>query len=274
MNTIKLKSKGSDVFLLEQLLAELGYNVIVTDYFGKDTHAAVVDFQANNDLVSDGICGPKTWSMLINKVPKVLTGLEKMLSENDLIQFAQKYKIELAAIKAVNEVESNGRGFLVEGRPKILFEGHVFWKELQNRGLDPKTLVSPASSNVLFKNSTKVHYVGGKGEYDRLEKAAELGSSPLIKDAALCSASWGSYQVMGYHFKSLGYANITEFIQKMNAHEREHLDAFGRYLEVNNIIRHLKNHDWTAFARAYNGAGFAKFSYDIKIEKAYRKYSL
>jgi peptidoglycan hydrolase-like protein with peptidoglycan-binding domain len=272
MQTLRLRSTGQDVFLLEQLLVELGYNVIVTEYFGKDTHAAVVDFQTKNELVADGICGEKTWFKLLGQVPKVFDGLEKLLSENDLVQFANHYGLELAAVKAVNEVESAGKGFLVEGRPKILFEGHIFWKELQKRAIDPIQFVSTQNANVLFKDSTRVHYEGGKAEYDRLEKAAEIGNSPLIKEAAQASSSWGSFQIMGFHFKSLGYQSMDAFIKKMNLHEREHLAAFGKFLEVNNLLKHLKTKNWAAFARGYNGPGFAKNKYDEKMDRAYRKY--
>lgn len=272
MQTLRYRSIGTDVFLLEQLLVELNYNVIVTEYFGKDTQAAVIDFQTKNDLVADGICGEKTWLKLLSKVPKVFDGNEKLLSESDLIQFANKYSLELAVVKAVNEIESGGRGFLVEGRPKILFEGHIFWKELDKSSLNPSKFLSENTSNILFKDSTRKYYVGGKGEYDRLEKAAELSNNPTIKEAALSSASWGSFQIMGYHFKTIGYTSVNDFIQKMNNHEREHLAAFGKFIEVNNLLIHLKNKNWAAFARGYNGPGYAKNKYDVRMAKAYLKY--
>ena len=50
-----------------------------------------------------------------------------MLRESDLIAAADRLDVPLASIKAVNEVESSGRGFLADGRPVILFERHVFW---------------------------------------------------------------------------------------------------------------------------------------------------
>lgn len=126
MKTLKYRSNSQDVYLLEEVLVSLGYNIHVSTYFGKDTHEAIMDFQKNNNLVIDGICGPKTWSKII-EVQSLLTSFnDKYLSEQDLIDFAAKYNLELAAVKAVNEVESNGKGFLLDGRPRILFEGHIF----------------------------------------------------------------------------------------------------------------------------------------------------
>ena len=64
MKTIRYKSRGSDVHALEEILVEIGYTVVVNEFFGKDTHEAVMDFQTKYSLVVDGIVGSKTWSKL------------------------------------------------------------------------------------------------------------------------------------------------------------------------------------------------------------------
>ena len=60
-----------------------------------------------------------------------------MITEAEFEQVAKKYNIEVAAIKAVYEVETKNGGFLPDGRLKILFEGHVFWRQLVKKGVDP-----------------------------------------------------------------------------------------------------------------------------------------
>ena len=272
MKTIRHKSRGAAVHFLEELLTKLGYTVYVSYYFGLDTKRAIMDFQLKNNLVVDGIVGLKTWSKLIAAEQDFLNHNNKFLAEQDLIDFATKYNLELAAVKSVNEIESSGKGFLTDGNPKILFEGHVFWKELKNRNIDPHTLLNNNSKDVLYQKWTKKYYLGGTKEYLRLQKAASLKNSKDVHDAAYCSASWGAFQIMGYHYKSLGYSSIDDFVSKMNLHEREHLNAFGRFLEVNNLIIHLKNKNWAKFARGYNGSGYKKNKYDEKLEKAYQKY--
>jgi len=272
MKTIRYKSRGESVHVLEQLLVNLGYIVYVSNYFGKDTHKAVQDFQAKNSLVIDGIVGMKTWSKIIAKDQQLTAFNDKLLSEQDLKEFATKYQLELAVVKAVNEVESNGKGFLVHGRPKILFEGHVFWRQLEKKGIDPTNFTNNNNKDVLYKKWTKTHYKGGAGEYDRLEKAAGMSDNKAFHQAAYEAASWGSYQIMGYHYQALGYISIDHYVSKMYEHEREHIKAFGKYLEVNNLIAKLKNKQWASFARAYNGPGFAANKYDVKLEKAYQKY--
>ena len=60
------------------------------------------------------------------------------LTENDFQRVADLLGIEVAVVKAVQAVETGGHGgFVAPGRPMILFEGHIFWRELKKRGLDP-----------------------------------------------------------------------------------------------------------------------------------------
>ncbi len=273
MQYIKIRSRGSAVAFLQELLVKLGYQIPVTSYFGTMTENAVKDFQAKNRLVIDGEVGVKTWTVLLDKTRPGDSIGDKFLEEKDLIDFAEKHEVELAAVKAVNEVESSGKGFFVDGRPKILFEGHIFWRQLKERGIDPANLSNPSNESVLYKSFTRKHYLGGTNEYLRMEKAASISNDPRVKEAALASASWGSYQIMGFHALKLGYDSVQSFVDEMYIHESRQLDAFGRYISVFGCLTHLKNKDWARFAKCYNGPAYAQNKYDIKMANAYRKYS-
>lgn len=272
MQHLKLKSSGPFVSYLQELLGKLGYQIPATGYFGALTEKALKDFQQKNGLVVDGEAGVKTWTLLNEKTKPAQVLGDKFLGEQDLKDFAQKHQLELAAVKAVNEVESSGKGFLVDGKPKILFEGHIFWNQLKERGFNPSLISNPANADVLYPKWTKTHYIGGPREYDRLEKAANLLPDTKVRDAALASASWGSYQIMGFHFKKLGYGSVKEFVDQMYIHERNQLDAFGRYITAFGCITHLKAKNWAKFANCYNGPLYAQNKYDIKLEAAYRKH--
>ncbi|RMA58860.1 N-acetylmuramidase domain-containing protein [Ulvibacter antarcticus] len=272
MKTIRYRSKDSEVYFLEEILTSLGYEVYISTYFGMDTHRAVLDFQLKNGLVSDGIVGLKTWTKLILAQDSLTGFSDKFLSEQNLIDFADKYEIELAAVKAVNEIESNGKGFLLDGRPRILFEGHIFWRELKNRGLIPNDFLNSNTENVLYEKWTRNHYVGGGKEYDRLERAAAISDDKHLNDSAYSAASYGSFQIMGFHYKLLGYPNVNSFVSDMYTHEKAHLEAFGRFCKANNLIRHLKSKNWAAFAKGYNGSGYKENKYDTKLESAYNRY--
>lgn len=181
----------------------------------------------------------------------------KVLQECDFVTAANLLNCEVAAIKAVAEVESSGGGFLKDGQPKILFERHYFHRLTNGK----YTKDHPDISNTKTGGYTS-------NEHARLAKAAKLD-----RDAALQSASWGKFQIMGSHWKALGYESIQGFINAMYASETEHLMAFVKFVKVNGLQDELQRKDWANFARGYNGSAYAKNKYDIKIANAYKKYS-
>jgi len=272
MRTIKYNNKAPEVATLCDLLSKLGYNLVVSDSFTLQVDVAVKDFQYKNNLVVDGIVGIKTWSKLF-ELSNITTHNDKLLSERDLIEFATEFQLELPCVKAVNEVESSGKGFLANGKPKILFEGHVFWRELNKKGFNPSQYLNANTADVLYPSWTKKHYLGGDGEYNRLQKAMQINPSQAFQDAAYCATSWGCFQIMGFNATSIGYNSIDEFVQKMYLNEKEHLIAFGKFLKTNNLIPYLQNKDWAGFANRYNGSGYKANKYDEKLANAYRKYS-
>ena len=268
MSTLKIRSKGDSVSLLQELLNKNGYNLKVDGVFGKGTEKAVIDFQRKFQLVADGIVGPKTWTVLQNKSTEDLERMEyKFLSEQDLIDLSESLGLELAAIKSVNEVESSGRGFLTDGRPKILFEGHIFWNRLKKQGMDPQQY-REGNEEILYPKWTSRFYKGGAAEYERLNKAKTIN-----EDAAYESASWGSFQIMGYHYLITGFENVQAFVKANYESERQQLNAFGKFIEHEGLVKFLKNRDWAKFAYRYNGPGYKKNKYDEKLRKAFEKYT-
>lgn len=272
MRTLRYYTKASEVISLTEMLFQLGYDVKISDSFNLSVDAAVKSFQKEHNLVVDGIVGPKTWQTLYEECPEIFDQNGKLLSENDLVEFSNRYGLELAVVKAVNEVESGGKGFLIDGNPVILFEGHIFWRELKKRGINPKQYLNDRNEDVLYEKWTKKYYLGGVREYDRLNKAIAIDNTDAFRQAALSSASWGAFQIMGFHADALGYAGIDDFVAKMRQHEREHLFAFGQFLQVNKLIPLLTDKKWAKFAEKYNGAGYKANQYDTKLEKAYLKY--
>lgn len=268
MKTVKLKSRNSDlVIMLQEVLNEAGYTLVIDGVFGPRTDEAVKDYQEKNDLVKDGIVGLKTWTRLFSQFPEYhIQKASRFLSEKDLKDISRELGIELAAMKAVNEVESMGLGFIA-GKPKILFEGHIFWKRLRVHGIDPEEF-REGNEDVLYSRWTSGHYIGGVAEHKRLAKAKKIHVA-----AALESASWGLFQIMGFHWKSLGYKSVQQFVQKMEKNEREHLVAFAKFIKFHKLDGYLKDHDWAQFARKYNGPGYKKNRYDEKLAKAYNNYN-
>ena len=187
------------------------------------------------------------------------------LTETDYKSAAQTLGVTTPAVKAVATVESAGAGFLSDGRPKILFERHVMYDQLSKK-LGKAKADQMTAKHPDIVNPKAGGYAGGAKEHDRLGQAAEID-----RECALSSASWGAFQIMGYHSKSLGYATLQGFINAMYASEAAQLDAFVRFIKADPVLlRALKALDWAAFARRYNGPAYAKNQYDVKMSKAYR----
>lgn len=99
MQTIKLRSMGSDVVLLQQLLNKWGYKVDETGLFDEQTDIMVRDFQRKNKLAVDGIVGKGTWSKLQDENARQTATLR--LTEEDFKRCAEILGVEVAAVKAV-----------------------------------------------------------------------------------------------------------------------------------------------------------------------------
>lgn len=265
MQTLKRGASGTDVELLQRLLCKKGYHVGADGIFGNDTEVAVRKFQKDYGLVSDGIVGQRTWDMLQSDSAQSLVSLR--LTESDFKHAAELLGVEVAAIKAVLEVETGNKGgFLAVGKPTILFEGHIFWSQLKNRGIDPAKH-QKGNEDILYPKWTKTHYQGGLKEYDRLERARAIH-----REAADSSASWGLAQIMGFNYQVSGCKSISEFVEMMTESEGKQLELFVRFIKGNRWDGYLRNLDWKEFARHYNGSGYAQNQYDKRLEKAYAKY--
>lgn len=177
---------------------------------------------------------------------------------------AKEIGCEVACLRAVTEVECGGRGcFFAEGKPAILFEGHVFWRNL----IDPEKYVV-GNEDILYPTWTKDYYKGGLGEYDRLERAKKIDET-----AALKSASWGAMQVLGENYKACGCSTVQEFVEKMSESGESQLELATKFiLHHPKMAQALRDKDWETFARLYNGKGYKKNHYDEKLAAAYIKH--
>jgi hypothetical protein len=193
----------------------------------------------------------------------------KLLTSADYINAAKRYDLDPAFLKAVAEVEGGKSGFNHDGTPKILFEGHIFWRRLRARRLNPESILKlfPGDADVLYKKWTKEHYKGGPAEYGRLARAYRIGDVSAYE-----SASWGRFQIMGFHATKLGYESVEDFVEQMHIGEPQHLEAFILYCKAFGLIDEIQRKDYEGFARRYNGPGFAQNQYDTKIAAAYSRY--
>lgn len=263
MDTIKLNSKGQSVERLQRLLPLYGFPVQATGVFDGSTRDAVVAFQQQQGLDTDGIVGYRSWEALFFANRKE----GRNLTEADFTLVARLLDVETAALKAVKEVESgrNG-GFLPSGRPVILFEGHIFWSQLKKRGVNPEAYVK-GNENILYPKWDKSHYKGGEAEHERLNQARLINH-----EAADASASWGLFQIMGFNYAACGEKTVAEFVCMMCKSELHQLLLSARFIKSGGMLSALQQKNWAEFAKRYNGPAYAQNQYDIKLKTAYGKY--
>jgi hypothetical protein len=91
----------------------------------------------------------------------------------------------------------------------------------------------------------------------------------LDRTAALRSASWGKFQILGLNCQLAGEANLSSFVGAMFQSERAHPDAFCAFVTSRGLVTALRSHDWASFALKYNGPECYKKHYDRRMQEEY-----
>ena len=191
---------------------------------------------------------------------------QRTLTDADFARAAKELNVEVAAIRAVAEVEAAGAGFIADGRPAILYEAHIFHKETGGKHAGAKDRRGVALSSPTWNQS--LYGATGAAQHNRYEDARKLNA-----DAANKACSWGTFQILGQNFKACGFDNSQAFVDAMwTGGASAHLDAFVKFIQANKLDTALRNKQWATFARGYNGPGYAANKYDTKMAAAYSKW--
>lgn len=254
---------------LQAALKKAGFDLFIDGDFGDATERAVIAYQRRVGLVVDGIAGPKTLAALAGQ------DCQCLLHEADLLRAAARLGVDLARVKAVNEVESRGAGFFAPGQPAILYERHIMHRRLSSLGAggNAQALAEHVAQLVTLNpnlvNPRPGGYSGGIAEHARLARAKLLDS-----EHAISACSWGLFQIMGFHSAHLGYSSAQAYADAMAISEGNQLDAFVRFIEADPALhKALKLRQWAKFARLYNGPAYARNLYDVKLARAYARHT-
>jgi hypothetical protein len=182
----------------------------------------------------------------------------RLLTEADLIDAAEILAVPVAKVRAVRVIESGALGgFGPDGRPTILFEPHVFSRLTSHR-------YDATQGGVSYPAWGEKPYPADQADrWAQLEYAAKLN-----RPAALQSASYGLFQIMGFNFQPCGFADVEAFFAAMHRSERDHLLAFVAFLQAHRLDEALRAGDWRAFASGYNGVANAA-AYAQKLAATY-----
>ncbi|WP_261388050.1 N-acetylmuramidase family protein [Candidatus Pantoea soli] len=231
----------------------------------KKTIARIKDFQEKvvRMINPDGIISPHGPTMRrlygnITPVKTIKISLDTTLSQvtdEMYVSMAKALNCEPAAIKAVVMSESRQSPFDASGRPTILYKRHYF-SRLTNHQYDKS---HPDISGEAYE-------VYGKSgaQYDKLNKAIALD-----RTAALQSASWSTFQIMGSNYATSGYANVEAFVQGMNTISGQVYAFVNHVSHIPSLLNAILPKNWASFARHYNSVNYKRNNYDVKLSRNY-----
>ncbi len=168
--------------------------------------------------------------------------------------------VEAAALAAFIEVESGGRGFdLLSGKLIIQFEPAWFRK---------KAPYAPSGK-----------WSVNKVERQLQEWIAFNDAFRIDPNAAMESTSIGLGQVMGFHYKRLGYRTVGEMWDDAKKGEDRQIYQMAEFIRTDpRLMKALKEKNWHLVATYYNGAGYRELAkrlgrerYDVSMRKAYER---
>lgn len=184
-----------------------------------------------------------------------------MIQDSLLREIAKNNGLEFAALRAFIQVETGGIGFAKDtGKLIIQFEP-VWFKR--------KAPYAPSGAWTL-----------NKVDRQSQEWIAFNDAFKKYPDAAMESCSIGIGQIMGFHFKTLGYATVGEMWDDAKRGEYQQVLQMVRFIKsFPALYNALKEKNWHLVATYYNGSGYKQLAvkygrepYDLSMAKAYQKY--
>lgn len=188
-------------------------------------------------------------------------GAARARSEVKMPVLAHRLNVDEDTIRAVMEVEAGGSGFDSQGRPKMLFEPHIFYRLLS--GTQRERAVE---SGLAYPRWGERPYP--RESYTRLRQAMEINP-----EVALQSASWGAGQILGTNHAIVGYGTAEAMVRSFMESEDPHIEAMVRFILAAGLDADLRARNWRAFARGYNGPGFERNDYHNKLARAYARWA-
>lgn len=165
-----------------------------------------------------------------------------------LVEQAKRLGFEVEVAAAVLITESSGTGFGPDGRLKIRFEPHIF------QGYTGKYVPDTHENQ--------------DAEYEAFEKAKKIN-----REAAFKSISMGTAQIMGFNAESIGYKNAEEMFNDFSRGERPQIDGLFAFIEARPaLVKAAQKRDWRTFAYYYNGEGYERNGYHIRLASYYNAY--
>jgi hypothetical protein len=189
-------------------------------------------------------------------------GEARPLDRIDVPKLAHRIAVGEDHFQAFINVEAAGRGYGRDGRPIILNEPHVFYRNLSGAKRD-----QAVARGLAYRRWGEKPYPRTQAErYEWLAAAIEIDEA-----AGLKSCSWGASQVLGENFSLVGYETVQAMVLAFMDDEEEHIEAMMKYILATGIADDLREERWEIVARVYNGPGYKRNGYHTKMAREFRK---
>ena len=190
------------------------------------------------------------------------------LTDEDFREVAEELGVEVAAIKAVVEIEAGTKheGFWANGKPIINFDLSMFRKFAARNKINLSRY--QRSHAVVFAKPNRARY----GSYQAAQQARLDAARTIDDKTAIEGTFWGMFQLGGFNWKVCGTSSPDEFVRLMSRSERDQLELFAEFIRETGMLPLLKAKNWSAFARRFNGPSYARRGYHTRLARAYAKH--
>lgn len=219
---------------------------------------------SDNSVANDSVASTDSISPTSIDVPSQSIA---PLTDEDYAEVAEKLGIEIAAIKAVVEIEAGKahKGFWELGKPIINFDMSVVNKFAPKLGVN---LSKYRKSHPEIWGASKKKYGSQQAsEWARFETLRSVDNT-----LGIYSSFWGMFQIGGFNWKLCKTKDANEFFELMCRSEKDQLILFANFIESTDMVKYLKAKNWAGFASRYNGPSYASRGYHTRMAKAYTKY--
>lgn len=192
------------------------------------------------------------------------------LTQKDFEEVAAELGVEVAAIKAVTEIEAGPghQGFWADGKPLINFDLSMYRKRAARRGVQLNKYTG--SHAVIFNRPNTARYGSQQAaQQARLDAAMSIDSISAIE-----GTFWGMFQIGGFNYDRCGTRSHAEFVELMSRSERDQLELFAEFIRRAGLLPALRAKDWATFARGYNGPSYAARGYHTRLASSYAKHKV
>lgn len=188
-------------------------------------------------------------------------GAAKRIDDIDIPRIGAQIGVGEDELHAFMDVEAAGSPWDKAGRPKMLFEPHVFYRLL---GKGEKRDRAVKEGLAYAKWGAKPY---PSDSYPRLIRAMAID-----EEKALMSASWGLTQILAQWHADCGYATPQAMVTSFMDDAENHLNATVKLLVAWKIDDDLRAHRWLAVAAVWNGPAHAKHNYAGRMKAAFDKW--